>query len=160
MLKLSKLATIAVFSALTVSHVYAQEQPATDLTSKITSDDQAKINKQPVVDSLGNPVFIIMLDEATVENTDARDEAPARDALSIENAKDVKGWHLPKARKLVKLLEKEYGFNAINMTSYIFSSVVAALTPKLVDRIRIDPRVEKLIPVYEGLDFASTPPVV
>ena len=158
MLKLSKLATIAVFSALTVNPVYAQEQPATELSSEITSDNQEKINKQPVVDSLGNPVFIIMLDEATVENTDARDEAPARDALSIENAKDVKGWHLPKARKLVKLLEKEYGFNAINMTSYIFSSVVAALTPKLVDRIRIDPRVEKLIPVYEGLDFASAPP--
>lgn len=131
MLKLSKLATIAVFSALTVNHVYAQEKPATDLNSEVASDNQAKINKQPVVDTLGNPVFIIMLDEASVEDTNARDEAPERDTLSVENTKDVKGWHLPKARKLVKLLEKSYGFNAINMTSYVFSSVTAALTPEV-----------------------------
>lgn len=91
MLKLSKLATVAVFSALTVNPVYAQEQSATDLTSEITSDDQAKIKKQPVVDSLGNPVFIIMLDEVSVRATDARDEAPARDTLSAENLKDPKG---------------------------------------------------------------------
>lgn len=158
MLKLSKLATIAVFSALTVNPVYAQEQPATELSNGITSDDQEKINKQPVVDSLGNPVFIIMLDEASVEDTDARDEASARDALSIENTKDVKGWHLPKTRKLVKLLEKEYGFNAVNMTSYIFSSVTAALTPKITDQLRADPRINELIPVYEGVDFAGAPP--
>lgn len=158
MLKLSKLATIAVFSALTVNHVYAQEKPATDLTNEVASDDQAKINKQPVVDTLGNPVFIIMLDEASVEDTDARDEAPERDTLSVENTKDVKGWHLPKARKLVKLLEKSYGFNAINMTSHVFSSVTAALIPEVADQIRVDPRVKELIAVYEGLDFSGAPP--
>ncbi len=116
------------------------------------------MKKKLVVDAQGRIAYFVQLDEVLVKATDAKDEPEARLSLDPANARDPKGWHQPKARKVVKALEKEYGFEVRNMTSYIFSSFSAFLTADVAAKLKLNPAVHAVSEVEDGLDFAGAPP--
>lgn len=109
-------------------------------------------------DAMGNRHYIVNLDLDSVERQDATDVALPRAPMDPLNSIDFRGWHKPKVRKLVSLMELEYGIAATSMTSHALPSFAAYIPESVLETIRRDPRVERVILVYEGVTFSQTPP--
>lgn len=100
-----------------------------------------------VYDQNGHALYWLDLNESFIATIDDSKEPAARHPRDPENRTDKKGWHKPKTRKLVKDLEKEYGFQIDTMTSYIRSGLSAHLPEAVVARLKTDGRVDDVRPV-------------
>ena len=113
--------------------------------------------KRQIVNEQGEGQWWIRLNEGVVLATDARDEPPRRAFRAPENLTDFRGWHKPQVRKLVRELEREYGVTAISMTSYGLSTFTAHVPDQTLERVRADPRVYLIKPVWEPSPDYSIP---
>ncbi len=122
---------------------------------------QTILDRQPrptKPDAQGRNLYVLELSVDAVEGVDARDEPVARNPMDPANRTDFRGWHRPKVRALVRRLESEYGIDARTMTSHALPSFSAYIREQVLDTIRRDPRVAKVLPTFEALDFSQVPP--
>lgn len=121
----------------------------------------AQLDKHPrptQPDAQGNHLYIVNLDVDTVERQNPAGEAAARAPMDPLNAIDFRGWHKPKVRTLVRELERDYGIEATTMTSHALPSFSAYIPEAVLQRLRGDPRVERIIPTSEARDYSQVPP--
>jgi Subtilase family/F5/8 type C domain len=67
--------------------------------------------------------------------------AAPRPAEAKENLIDKRGWHRKEVRHLIDLLERQYGFAADSITSWVAATAVVYLTPEQAEVIARDERV-------------------
>lgn len=125
---------------------------------QVATSSSASAQLEPIVDEHGRQLYTIDLDEALVQQVDDSAEEPMRLASDPRNATEWRGWHRTKTRAMVKLLEREYGIEAVSMTSHLMSTFSAYLDEKTRARLQSDPRVTKLTLVISGQDVFSGPP--
>lgn len=118
-------------------------------------DQAAESKAEPVVDQYGRQLHTIYLDEHLIEQEDGFGEEPMRLASDPRNAEDWRGWHRATARAAVKRLEREYGIEAVSMTSHIMPTFSAFLDPEVIRELGADEYVTKITPVMKGEDEFS-----
>jgi hypothetical protein len=97
----------------------------------------------PISDASGKTLYVIHLRENVVKNARKSVEhlvAPRR-ADAKENSKNFRGWHRNEMQHLTDILEKEYSFNAVAMTSWVGSSIVSFLDTATAEKLALDDRV-------------------
>lgn len=111
--------------------------------------------EEPIVDEFGHQLFSIYLDEELAEMEGDSAEEPMRLASDPRNAKDWRGWHRGTVRAMVKRLERDYGIEAVSMTSHLLPTFSAHLAVETKNRLEEDGRVIKIAPVFRGMDQFS-----
>ena len=111
---------------------------------------------KPVTDNAGRKLYHVLLDEASVDKTNADGEAAALRPMDPRNAEDFRAWHKPKVRKLVRALERAYGLEAQTMTSYLLPAFSAYVADDVASRLATDARVQSMHVIPEGgIEFSS-----
>lgn len=125
------------------------------LVSAQTLDRQPRLTRP---NAEGHLSYIVDLNLDAVESVEAHEMSAARNTMDPANEADFRGWHKPKVRKLVSELERDYGIKAETMTSYAMPSFSAHISEQVIEKIRRDPRVDKVLLIYEAADFSQVPP--
>jgi hypothetical protein len=109
-----------------------------------------------VINSKGEGLYTLILNDEFVERADARGEPPARSTRDPINATDIYGWHRPQARAVVRSLEKELGSTAVSMTSYAMPTLTLYLSGNSLARLKNDPRIVAVWPQHrDTMEFSS-----
>jgi Subtilase family/F5/8 type C domain len=111
----------------------------------------------------GDHLYFVLLRVDLVRELGDVGEAPPIPPSEVRPFDDSRAWHRADARKMVRLLEGEYGFSATTMTSWIAPSLTAYLSEKQLAALDADPRVDTIELVTastngHGNDFSSAPP--
>ena len=116
----------------------------------------------PVQDEHGNVLYIVLLRTDMVRALGDEGEAPPVPTRELSRAHyDFRSWHRADTRKAVRMLENEYGVQAVSMTSWLMPTFTAYLSLENLNRLEFDPRVEviatEVLPP-KGSDFSASPP--
>lgn len=133
--------------ALTISAslcISAASEAALAEPASIISNDRSEL------------LHTFVLREDIVASQSEEGEAPARLPSDPLNAQDFRGWHTPKARKLIRQLELEYGVQAISMTSHALPTFSAYVSSATLEALSRDVRIAQVIPNPVGAIKFST----
>ena len=113
--------------------LYAIAFPTHAETGKIAPIHFARSSgNAPMMDSQGRIYCIVDLAADAHEGFD--------DVVAAETSPRFHPRHSAKAQNMVAAYEKRYGFQHVNMTSWVGNSFSAYLTQQQVDELRDDPR--------------------
>ena len=109
--------------------------PEKEMTKRLKDEEVAKL-KLPITDDLGRIHYIVTLRDS------ATDAVPQQLAEGATNRFGV--WHRPRMVNLNASLEKAYGYQATEITSWLLNSFSAYLTLAQVAALSKDIRVERV----------------
>ncbi|MDP4029535.1 MAG: S8 family serine peptidase [Gallionella sp.] len=108
------------------------------------------VGQQQITDGRGLVYYIVdLVDDAQEAYSDNR-PALARQRFHER--------HPGKAQNMVEAFERQYGFNYVDMTSWVGNSFSAYLNKAQIENLRADPRVKLISEVVEATFSAAFPP--
>jgi hypothetical protein len=109
----------------------------------------------------GDRLYLILLRADMIRNLGDEGEAPPLAPRDPRNAADFRAWHRADTRKMVRVIERDYGISAVAMSSWLAPTLTAYMSSEAVAMMELDPRIEliELITTTpEGHDFSAAPP--
>lgn len=109
----------------------------------------------------GDHLYFVLLRTDKVRELGDSGEAPPVNPRALKPNDDPRAWHRADVRKMVKLIEADYGISAVNMTSWAAPALTAYFNQAAVNRLLGDPRidyVELVAAAPRETDFSSSPP--